>query len=103
MTGFNVHPPTLHKAGTGAGKINDDVTTSKAILKGTTPTAVSAHGGWAASSALQECLTTWEDRLSAISGEIERLGTGLHNSADDYQQTDEKVARLFRQLARELD
>lgn len=103
MTGFEVHAPTLRKAGAGAENVSGNVSSSSGKLKGATPDAISAHHGWACSGALQQCLSTWEERLPALAKEVQQIGTDLRQSADHYERADQRVVELLGQFARELD
>jgi hypothetical protein len=103
MSGFDVHPPTLRKAGRGANNVSGNVSSSSGKLTGATPDAVSAHQGWASAGALQQCLTTWEDRLRVLATEVQQIGADLQQSADHYERADERVVELLGRFAHELN
>lgn len=89
--GFSYSRPALSAAQASSAKVHDQVVMSQQKLSGATPETIAAHPGWESSSALQACLTAWEQRLQQLESQVRKISGNLSTNIDGYDAVEEQV------------
>jgi hypothetical protein len=78
LSGFTYQRAALSSAQASSATVSSQVAaSSQQKLSGVTPEAIAAHPGWQSSSALQSCLTAWEQRAAQLATQVQQISDHL--------------------------
>jgi hypothetical protein len=100
LSGFAYRRAALSSAQASSATVASQVAaSSQQKLCGATPEAIAAHPGWQSSSALQACLTAWEQRAAQLASQVQQVSDHLGTTIENYDTAENQVVGDIRAAA----